>query len=101
MPSGSGSESVTSYAVPVPAAFELETVMSKAIGSPALTGEATAVLTTVTSGHWIVTEALAWSEPSLPAVTLAVLLTTPQLTGADMATTWTPDEAPETSDAAV
>ena len=37
VPAGSGSSSVTFYAVPVPAAFEFATVIENPIGSPAFT----------------------------------------------------------------
>ncbi len=62
MPAGSVSVRVTPLAVPGPA---LLTVMSNAIGSPALTGDATAFLITVTSGHRTSVWAEASSEPSL------------------------------------
>jgi hypothetical protein len=55
-----------------------ETTIVKAAVSPALIGLSSAVFTTDTSGHRIVTDALDWSEPSLVVWTDAVLFTTPQ-----------------------
>ncbi len=72
-PLGSASVRVAFSAVPVPAALLLLTVMVKPIGSPALTGLASAVFVIDSAGHSTVSDADALSEPSLVDVTVAVL----------------------------
>src|SRR5438093_872291 len=58
-PGGSGSETWTLVAVPVPAAPELDTVMSKPIAVPAETGPVgLAVFVMWIAGHWTVTVAV-------------------------------------------
>ena len=86
LPEGSGSLRLTPLAVPVPSASLLLTVMAKPMGLPALTVTASAVFTTVTSGHCTVVVA-SWLEvlPSLEAsvrlatLAVAVLWNAPQL----------------------
>src|SRR6187431_130339 len=98
MPAGSGSLSVTPWAVPGPA---LLTVIVKAAVSPALMGLSSAVLTTVMSGHWTVTDASSVSEPSLAATTEPVLSTSPQVAGVVALTMWTVKLSPAPSAAEV
>src|SRR5438105_3814321 len=72
-PLGSGSFSTTSLAVPVLAASLLDTVMVKPTGSPVLTGLASAVLTTLSSGARITIEPLPLAGLPLLGVAVAVL----------------------------
>ena len=85
VPDGSWSVSVTSCAAPGP---WLVRVMVKVATSPALSGPLP-LLTTSRSGHWTMTDALSELEPSLPVVTVAVLLIVPQSVGSVAPETWT------------
>src|SRR5215467_4285126 len=58
-PAGSGSLTVTPSAVPVPGAFEFDTVTVKPIGCVVFTGVASAVLAIESAGHCTVVEAWA------------------------------------------
>ena len=70
---------VTAFAVPVPSAPEFDTFTVNPIGSPVLTGVASAVLRIARSGQFTVSNAGSESEPSLAVVTVAVLLYAAQL----------------------
>src|SRR5438045_3625125 len=61
LPEGSGSSSMTALAVPVPSETALLTVTVNPIGSPALTGVASAVLVIDRSGQSTVVLADAWT----------------------------------------
>ena len=77
--------------MPVPL-FLIVTV--KPIGSPALTGEASATLRAWTSGQRMSTDAPSESPPSLLVVTMAVLLTVPQSAASVTPSMWTVKLAP-------
>src|SRR5215469_15319724 len=68
-PGGSGSDTVTPCASPVPV---LVTVTLNPIGSPAFTGDASAVFRTVTVAGWQTISAGEELPPSLLEVTVAV-----------------------------
>jgi hypothetical protein len=67
-PVGSGSESVTAFAVPAP---EFPTVIVKPMFSPAFTAPASAVLSIVSAGQLTVVEADACTEPVFVADAVA------------------------------
>src|SRR5947199_5344159 len=71
VPAGSGSDSVTPVAVPVPTALLLLTVMLKPIGLPAFTAALSAVLRTETSGHCTVVDA--WLLATLPLLVVRLV----------------------------
>src|SRR5438552_4583853 len=73
LPAGSGSLRVTARAMPVSAASLLDTVIVKPTGSPVLTGLASAVLTTLSSGARITIEPLPLAGLPLLGVAVAVL----------------------------
>src|SRR5262249_22973717 len=72
VPPGSGSDRVTALAVPVPGAAEFDTVTVNPIGSPALTGVASAVLVIDRFGHCTVVDADACTCGWFDALTVAV-----------------------------
>ncbi len=72
-PAGSASVRLAFSAVPVPVALLLLTVIVKPMGSPALTGLASAIFVIDRAGHSTFSDADALSEPSLVEVTIAVL----------------------------
>src|SRR5207245_2327700 len=88
-PAGRLSVRVTLWAVPVPTAFELLTTIVNTASLPALMLAPSGVFTTVTSGHWTVTDEESSSPPSLPVVTIALLFTWPQLAEVVVPWIWT------------
>ena len=72
LPAGSGSLSVTDFAVPVPGAPEFDTVTVKPIWSPAFTGVASASLTIDRFGASTTIVADACTDGALVAEAVAV-----------------------------
>ena len=97
-PVGSGSETWTSVAEPLPV---FVTVTSKPIGSPALTGPAG--LAVLVMPIWAQSTSIApasellpcWATPSFVAATVAVLFSGPQSFLSVRPETWTVADAPE------
>jgi hypothetical protein len=96
VPVGNGSESVTDFATPVPAAPEFDTVIVNPIGSPALTVGASAVFVIARFGHLTVVDALACTLAWLLACALAVFAYVAQLWAVVALVTCTEIDAPET-----
>src|SRR5689334_9653444 len=79
LPAGSGSFTVTPNAVPVPSAFEFDTMTVNPIWSPAATGVASAVLVIERSGGSTTTVASSCTDGAFDADAVAVLLYVPAL----------------------